>query len=78
MLIAADLVMQELEEFTLEKLQFTFNFYYKYVDDTLLCPKKQNIDIILKNFNEYESKLKFTIELGDKLNFLTLIKEDKN
>jgi len=40
MLIAADLVMQELEEFTLEKLQFTFNFYYKYVDDTLFCPKK--------------------------------------
>jgi len=47
----------------------------------VLSIKKQNINIILKNFNEYQSRFKFTIELdGNKLNFLDLtsIKEDKN
>ena len=42
-----------------------------------ICPS--NIDLLLKVFNEYHSKLKFTIELGDgRLNFLdiTIIKKN--
>jgi len=33
-----------------------------------------NIDLLLKVFNEYHSRLKFTIELGDnRFNFLDII-----
>jgi len=63
--IAANLVMQELERVSLNKLKFTLDFHYRYVDDIALSIPKQNFDTLLSIFNEFHSRLKFTMEVGD-------------
>ena len=49
-------------------------FYYRYVDDTFICVKKQHIDTVIKVFNAYDMYLKFTYELEEnkKINFLDI------
>ena len=69
--IAADLVMQDLENRALQTLTFTLPFYCRYVDDVAMAAPKDSIDTILNVFNAYHPRLQFTIEIGgDKLNFL--------
>ena len=38
----------------------TITFHVRYVDDTLLLVKRQDIDKVLKAFNEFDKNLKFT------------------
>ena len=38
-------------------------FYFRYVDDTILCIKEDELDIVLKKFNSYDRHLQFTHEL---------------
>ena len=45
-------------------------FYFKYVDDTVLCIEKQEFDHVFKFFNEYERNLTNEIESNEKINFL--------
>ena len=40
-------------------------FYARYVDDTLLLVKPENIDTILKTFNEFHDNLEFTVDTFD-------------
>ena len=49
-------------------------FYYRYVDDTLICVKKQYIVTVIKVFNVYDINLKFIYELvgNNKINFLDM------
>ena len=73
----ADLVMEDLENDCLDKLNnlgCVPIFYYRYVDDTFLCIKKDYIEIVLDIFNNYDSNLKFTHEIENNgvLNFLDL------
>lgn len=51
-----------------------FSFYYRYVDDIILTIPANNLDKILKMFNDYHERLKFTVELERNrcLNFLDL------
>jgi len=71
-LIVADIVMQDLENYTLNALKLDLIFYVRYVDDIALAAPTDEINIILSKFNDYHDRLKFTIEYKSNhcLNFL--------
>jgi len=70
--VLADVVMEDLELYCLKKLDFTVHTYYRYVDDIFMIIPRAKLDTVLKTFNEYHSRLKFTyeVESNDALNFL--------
>ena len=80
----ADIVMEDLETDCLNRLKHTYNctplFYFRYVDDTILCVKKDHVDTLLQTFNSYNEHLKFTheIEENNSIHFLdiTLIRNN--
>ena len=82
--IFADLVMEDLEVHCLKELKEKFSctplFYFRYVDDTIMCIKKEFVQHTLDIFNSYNSHLQFTHELeaNNSINFLdlTLIKNN--
>ncbi|KYM95054.1 hypothetical protein ALC62_14310, partial [Cyphomyrmex costatus] len=46
-------------------------FYYRYVDDIVLCLPTSKIDELTKKFNSLHDRLQFTCEIGgDRINFL--------
>jgi len=49
--------------------------YYRFVDDIFLIIPRNKIDIVLKIFNEYHSRLKFIheIEINNSLSFLNTL-----
>ena len=57
-------------------------FYYRYVDDTILCIKKNQLQSVLDTFNGYDKYLQFTheIEIDNSINFLdlTIVKRGNN
>lgn len=61
--ILADIVMTDLEEKCLNKLNYTPSFYFRYANNILLCIPKKKVDYTLKIFNSYNNKLKFTSEM---------------
>jgi len=67
--IVADLVLQNLESHTLDKLLF-ISFYIRYVDDIALAAPCTLFDELLDTFH---SRLKFTMEVGVSLNFFELM-----
>ena len=38
------------------------NFYIRYVDNTLLVPRKKDIDIFLNKFNSFNKNLKLRVD----------------
>ena len=74
----ADIVMDNLENDCLRILKDKHNcpplFYYRFVDDTILCVQKQFIDLILNIFNSQDNNLQFTFEVqqNNQINFLDL------
>jgi len=60
--IVADIVMQDLETECINKFDFQLTFYFRYVDDMILAAPSDKIDMILKSFNNYHERLKFTVE----------------
>jgi len=73
-LIIVNIVIQDLENYTLNALKFDLIFYVRYVDDIGLAVPTDKIDIILRKFNNYHDRLKFTIEYESShfLSFLDL------
>ena len=55
--------MTELEKIVISDLINSdwIKFYIRYVDDTLLLAKEDDIDKIVKQFNAFDDHLKFTI-----------------
>ncbi|XP_018368045.1 PREDICTED: uncharacterized protein LOC108764350 [Trachymyrmex cornetzi] len=62
--IIADLVMQDLESRVLSTIKFPLLFYYRYVDDIVLCVPTSEVEDILNRFNSFHPRLQFTIEVG--------------
>ncbi|KYQ49832.1 hypothetical protein ALC60_11007 [Trachymyrmex zeteki] len=58
--------MQELEHWMLSKLDFHVQFYFRYVDDILICLPASEIENIHKLFNSFHffRRLQFSIEIG--------------
>ena len=61
--ILSDIVMEDLEIDSINKLNFKPAFYFRYVDDIILCITKNMIDHTVNTFNSYDKYLHFTIEL---------------
>jgi len=74
----ADLVMEDLELTCLRDLKDLHDcdplIYFRYVDDTLLCVRRDQVDLVLSVFNSYVDCLKFTCEIeeNNSLSFLDL------
>ena len=74
----ADIVMEDLERDCLQILKEKHDciptFYFRYIDDTIICVKKEHIDSVIKVFNSYDQNLKFTheLEVDNRINFLDL------
>ncbi|XP_018364720.1 PREDICTED: uncharacterized protein LOC108762281 [Trachymyrmex cornetzi] len=69
--IIADMVMQDLESRVLSTIEFPVLFYYRYVDDIVLCLPTTEVEGILERFNSFHPRLQFTIEVGgNAINFL--------
>jgi len=75
--IIANLVLQDLEERTLEKIDCNILYYFRYVDDILLSAPSDQISKILDIFNNFYSRLQFTVEYENnrKLSFMDLMLE---
>jgi hypothetical protein len=77
----ANLVMNNLIKNTLKKFDFNIPFLYLYVDDTILAIPMDKIDIVIREFNNFHPKLKFTyeMEVDGKIPFLdTIIRRNKD
>jgi len=79
--IIADLVMEYIEEKSLEGLETEVAFYHRYVDDIIMAVPHHSIHKIVKVFNAQHPRLKFTLEIGgNRINFLdiTITKNGNN
>ncbi|XP_030751385.1 uncharacterized protein LOC115878915 [Sitophilus oryzae] len=78
--VVAQIVMEDLEESVLEKLDIRIPFFFRYVDNCLTAIPTDYMDRILDKFNEYNSNIKFTIEVEveSKINFLDVTIHNKN
>jgi len=72
--IISDLVMRDLKDNVLNSLNIQLISYYQYVDDVILSTYEEEIHSILKKFNNYHHRLKFTMEseINHCLNFLDI------
>ena len=72
----ANIIMTELEKVIIEPLITSgkIKFYIKYVDDTFLLAKEEDIMFIFDIFNSFHENLKFTIDRFDdnNINFLDI------
>ena len=78
--VLANIIMTELEKLVVRKLidDGTIKFYIRYVDDTLLLVKNEDVQRVLSHFNKFDKNLKFTVdEFESKVHFLD-IAIDKN
>ena len=55
--ILADIVMEDLKVESIKKLNFKPLFYFRYVDDILLCIPKNMINTTINMFNSYDKKI---------------------
>lgn len=78
--IIADIVLQDIENKALHKLNLKFPFFYRYVDDIILATHPHNIDTVWNTFNSYHERIRFTIEYEDNqgISFLDLKLKIKN
>ncbi|CAB0042187.1 unnamed protein product [Trichogramma brassicae] len=77
----AHIVMNDLEQWCwkeLEKLGCDVLFYYRYVDDTILCVHEHYISSVVRVFNKYHPSLKFEQENRGHINFLYMTLINRN
>ena len=62
--VLANIIMTELERVVVEDLlqAGTLRFYARYVDDTLMLIKPEDVDNVLGRFNQYHQSLQFTVD----------------
>ena len=74
--VLANVLMTEFEKVVIQKLinDGTLPFYIRYVDDTLALIQPENIDRVLKMFNEFAKGITFTVDTFDdgNIHFLDL------
>ena len=62
--ILSDIVLEDLEIECIKKFNVKPLFYFRYVDDILLCVPSNSIDHTLNTFNTYDKNLQFTVEIA--------------
>ncbi|XP_018370077.1 PREDICTED: uncharacterized protein LOC108765729 [Trachymyrmex cornetzi] len=75
--ILADLVIQDLELYVMDRLEFKVPLYYRYVDDILVALPDVQINNVLGLFNSHQDRIIFTVEENDDgcVNFLDVYTE---
>ena len=68
----ADITLELLETFCLNKHKNKIRLFKRYVDDCILITNKDKTDEILASFNSYNEHLKFTIERENNKNIIFL------
>ena len=65
--VLANIIMTEMERVVVDALVQSgkIKFYARYVDDTLLLVKPEDIDNILQQFNKFHKNIEFTIDRFD-------------
>ena len=65
--VLANIIMTELERVIVDRLiqSGSIKFYARYVDDTLLLVKPEDVNGILEKFNSYHKNLEFTMDTFD-------------
>ena len=79
--VLANIIMTELEKIVVSDLISSglIKFYIRYVDDTLLLAKEDDIDNIVQQFNVFDDTLKLTTDkLADSNVHFLDIKIDRN
>jgi len=71
--IVVNVVMCDLEMNFLKLLSVSFSFYIRYVGDIVLAINQNYIEVLLNIFNNYHPRIKFTMKIGDTLNFFDVI-----
>ena len=73
--ILADIVMEDLENLALSKICFPVPFYYRYVDDIIVCVPEKMIDYTVNLFNSFDNNLQFTVkrQSNNKISFLDIL-----
>lgn len=68
--VLANSVMTELEKTKVRKLldKDLIKFYGRYVDDTLVLTKPENVNKILSELNSFHENLRFTVDNFDNNN----------
>ena len=56
----AQIVMEDLEKSVLERLEFVVPFYFRYVDDTLLCVPLDKFETVMDTLKDYHPRIQFT------------------
>ena len=59
----AEIVMEDLERTIFESLGFGVPFYFRYVDDTLLCIALDKLQTVIDALNVYHPRIQFTHEM---------------
>ena len=72
--ILSDIVMEDLEQHALSKICFPVPFFYRYVDDIIMCVPSHMIDYTVSLFNSFDNNLQFTVEksIYNKISFLDI------
>ncbi|XP_046629061.1 uncharacterized protein LOC124309441 [Neodiprion virginianus] len=78
--ILSDLVMDDLEQCCIKKLDFALPFYLRYVDDIITVAPNDKIETLLEVFNSFHPRLQFTIEpeINGRMSFLDVLIIDNN
>ena len=75
--VLADLVMEDIEETAISTFPYTPKWWFRYVDDSYSCLKKDQVDEFHKHLNSINPNIQFTLELennnGQGLPFLDTI-----
>ena len=70
----AEIVMEDLKKTVFERLEFVVPFYFRYVDDTLLCVPLDKLQTVIDTFNDSHPRIQFTHEMekNNRISFLDL------
>ena len=62
--VLANIIMTELEQKIVDQLisDDMIKFYGRYVDDTIILVKPENIEEVLRKFNSFDNNLQFTVD----------------
>ena len=62
--VLANIIMTELEQKIVDQLisDDIIKFYGRYVDDTIILVKPENIEEVLRKFNSFDKNLQFTVD----------------
>ncbi|XP_046601934.1 uncharacterized protein LOC124295557 [Neodiprion lecontei] len=73
--ILSDLVLDDLEQYCLNKLDFKPSFYFRYEDDIITAVPSDKVAEMLSVFNQFHPRLQFTseIEFNHRISFLDVL-----